>query len=325
MSNKGLTLVELLIVIVVIGIIGGFTGVSVTNIVHNTRVKVDSRNVDTLNSVTANYANWNMITSSDIFAGLSTDEERMQVLISEGALSKTVEAQQNGASFEWDVTEQRWTLVGGEYIALDGVSNQTIDFSETTIQLLEDDGTRSIDIDDWTIVEDGLINDINETRLFIPVGDNEYTITVNATLSNNNNSGGYGIFFDTILENDDETRDTGFILQFDRGMGSGEIIVRPREGGSESNAVERYRSNELDFIPSKYDDPDWWSSTHEIEIVVEILNESTNQATFFIDGNKLGEFQYNTDHLDGSQLYTGFRGWNSNPTTFDSLTIQEHR
>jgi hypothetical protein len=263
-----------------------------------------------------------MITSSDIFAGLSTDEERMQVLISEGALSKTVEAQQNGASFEWDVTEQRWTLVGGEYISLEGISNQTIDFSETTIQLLEDDGTRSIDIEDWTIVEDGLENSTGETRLFIPVGDNEYTITVNATLSNNNNSGGYGIFFDTILENDDETRDTGYILQFDRGYGSGAMIVRPRENGNEQGPDWVLRSSDTELIPSRTVDPDWWSSTHEIEIVVEILNESTNQATFYLDGNELGFYQYSSNYLDGSQLYTGFRGWNSNPTTFDSLTIQ---
>jgi hypothetical protein len=237
-------------VLVVVGIIAGFTGVQVTTIVNNTRIKVDSMNLDTLNSLTEDYAYYNNISETDIFDGYTTDEDRMTALVSEGVLSRIVIPQQNGASFEWDVPSQSWQLIGGEYLSLGGMSNASLNFTSTTITALEDDGTVSIDMSDWDITEDGLENTTGETRLFIPVGQNTYSITSTASLSEGS-WGGYGVFFDTIFQNDNVDRDEGYVLQFDRGYGDGAIIVRPREGGSERSPIWTLRANDSELIPGK--------------------------------------------------------------------------
>lgn len=47
-----------------------------------------------------------------------------------------------------------------------------------------------------------------------------------------------------------------YILQFDRGFGGGELIIRPWDNNVEGGAV--YRHNDRDVIPHKNSDPDWW-------------------------------------------------------------------
>ena len=327
MNNKGLTLVELLITIVVLGIIGGFTGVSVGTIIHNTRVKVDSLNVDTLNALTVKYSNYTGVPLDEVFDGTTDDDERMQFLVSEGSLTKPVIPQQSGATFEWDNDELQWNLVGGDYYDQNGFTAEILSFSSSSIEVLEEDGVVSIDMSRWNISEDGLQNKVGpETRIFIPLEDNEYTLTVIAALSEGS-GGGYGIFFDTILENDNVKEDSGFILQFDRGYGSGQIIVRPRDYGGEDPAVWYFNStsSSTDPIPTKTEDPDWWTSDHEV--VIEVVNSTIDgdtvwrTATFSVDGFELGSYTYESP-LDGSQVYTGFRGWSNSPTTFDSIEIE---
>lgn len=328
MNKKGVTLVELLITIVVLGIISGFTGVAVGTIIHNTRVKVDSLNVDTLNSLTVKYSNYTGIALDDVFDGLPDDDSRMQLLVDEGTLSNPVIPQQSGATFEWDDTEMQWNLIGGEYYFQEGFTAEILSFSSSSIEVLEEDGVVSIDMSDWSISDSGLENNTGESRLFIPLENNEYTLTVVAALSNvNSTSGGYGVFFDTILENDNVNSDSGLILQFDRGYGSGVILVRPRDSGGERNAVWTFSSStsSTDPIPTKQEDPDWWASDHTV--VIDVINSSVDgdtiwrTATFTVDGFELGSYTYESP-LDGSQVYTGFRGWSSSPTTFDSIEIE---
>ena len=140
MNNKGVTLVELLISIVVLGIIAGFTGVAVGTVIHNTKVKVDSLNVDTLNALTIKYSNYTGIALDEVFDGVADDDSRMQLLVDEGTLSKPVIPQQTGATFEWDDTELLWNLVGGEYYAQDGFTAEILSFSSSSIEVLEEDG-----------------------------------------------------------------------------------------------------------------------------------------------------------------------------------------
>jgi prepilin-type N-terminal cleavage/methylation domain-containing protein len=51
MNNRGITLLELLIVVVVLGIVGSFGVVAVGNIVENTAKKVDQENAEILEDV----------------------------------------------------------------------------------------------------------------------------------------------------------------------------------------------------------------------------------------------------------------------------------
>jgi len=320
MDKKGVTLVELLIVIVVIGIIGTFAIIQVTKIIHNTKVEVDTYNVAVLNDLTEKYAQYEQITSGDIFLGYSTDPERISALINKKLIDKPITPQQSDATFEWDIDEQLWTLVGGELST--SFSNNPNDYQFTTYTLddIWDQGSVSIDESDWTYSEDGYIeNGTGESRLFIPINKITYTISATAALEEGSN-GGYGVFFDTYLENDNEDRDYGYILQFDRGWSGGAFVVRPRSNGNEGNVVWSLKATDSPLFPSRAEDPTWWTDTHTIKIVVTNITSSTRSAKFYVDNDYLGEYTYSNE-IEGKQLYTGFRGWGSYSTKFYGITI----
>jgi prepilin-type N-terminal cleavage/methylation domain-containing protein len=317
MNNKGVTITELLIVIVVMGIIGAFSIVRVSEIVKNTRINVDSFNLSFLNEVTEDYYLDNGDTNGDIFDGINTDTLRMQELVSNGYLGSTIIVQQNGASFEWSVDDQVWNLIGGEVNNYYDGTNVSYSFDSDYLSEITNDGTVSIDMSDWSTDDGYLENGTGESRIFIPIGSTTYTISVSAALSAGT-SGGYGIFFDTTLDGGDVTRDNGYVLQFDRGFGSGEVIVRPRTNGSEGGAV--LRINDRSLIPSKSVNPTWWTDTHTVNIVVTNVTDTTRNAEFFIDGVNVGSYSY-TNNIEGEQIHTGFRGWGSSPTQFYSINV----
>jgi type IV pilus assembly protein PilA len=316
--NSGVTIVELLIVIVIMGIIAAFAVVNVNSILTNTRIKVDTFNLGTLNSVTEDYATYKSITSGDIFVGVSTDNDRMNTLISNGYLEGIVVAQQNDAVFSWDVDNQTWTLVGGEVGSLDGGSTNYV-FSSSTLEDVIDDGAVSINMSKWSDEDGYIINSTGETRIFFPISLNTYTVSVSAQLSPGSN-GGYGIFFDTYLQNDNEDRDYGYVLQFDRGYDSGSLIVRPRTNGSEGSPVWILKAKSSDLFPTYAIDPSWWSDTHQIKIVVTNVSETTRKASFYVDNVYFGEMTYN-NVISDKDIYTGFRGWGSYTTKFYSISV----
>jgi prepilin-type N-terminal cleavage/methylation domain-containing protein len=317
MKQKGVTLVELLIVIVVIGIIGTFAIIQVDEIVTNTRIEVDTYNLATLNDLTTKYADQNNI-SGNIFLGSSNDVERMTVLVEAGLIEKVIIPQQKDAIFQWSIDNQEWSLIGGVLSTLYDTDQTIYQFEETTLEDIIDQGSVSIDMSDWTYNEDGYLeNDTGESRLFIPINKVTYTISATAQLDFGT-AGGYGIFFDTYLENDDEDRDYGYIFQFDRGYDA--MVVRPRSNGREGNVVWRINDEDTSAFPSKSVDAEWWRSIHTIQIVVSNVNASTRSAKFYIDGDYLGEYTY-ANQIDGKTLYTGFRGWGSSTTKFYGIDI----
>lgn len=318
MKNKGVTLTELLIVIVVMGIIAAFSIVKVSDIVTKARVDVDSYNLATLNEVSEDYyLNYGQ-SNGDIFYGIDTDEERMQELVTKGLLTSLVRIQQKDASFEWDVDEQVWILVGGEQNDYYNGTDIDYSFDSDLLTGLTDNGTVSIDMSDWSTDNGYLENTTGESRLFIPINSTTYTISVNAALGTGN-TGGYGIFFDTTLKDDNASKDYGYVFQFDRGYGSGAMIVRPRSNGSEGGSVWTVRDYHTTIFPSKYTDPTWWTSTHTVKIVVTNESSTIRNAEFFIDGQSIGDYSY-SNAIDGEKIYTGFRGWGSSTTQFYSIS-----
>jgi prepilin-type N-terminal cleavage/methylation domain-containing protein len=319
MNQKGLTLIELLIVIVVVGIISGFTIIQVGNIVENSRISVDSFNLSTLNGVTEKYADSHPSGASDIFDGITDNQARMLALVEAGYLNGIVREQQTGATFEWDIATQRWTLEGGIINNLYGGPTSVYDFSVDTLTQIQDDGVVSPNMSLWSTDDGSLTNTTGETRIFIPVNYNEYSVTVSAALGSGSN-GGYGVFFDITLRNGNESRDDGYIFQFDRGYAEGAMIVRPRNNGGEGSPVWTLRADNTSIFPSEAEDPSWWTQTHEVLIVVSNQDETTRLAEFYIDGDYLGSYSY-TNEINGEQIYTGFRGWGGSPTTFYSINI----
>lgn len=319
MNNKGVTLIELLIVIVILGVISGFAISAFTDLQKRTNIKADTHNVNVLNSVTQRYVDFYGITTSDVFTGLSSDEDRMMLLVTQNFLNHVPKPAQSGATYEWSVSGQTWGIVGGETDGSSVVGSLSYDFSTDTIATLQDSGSLFRDETKWT--DDGgvLENIPGEQRLFIPISSFEYSISVNAQLSSGT-AGGYGIFFDTKLDGGDTSKDNGFIFQFDRGYANGSMIVRPRSNGRESSPVWVLKNNQSDVFPSKQTDPAWWTDSHTIKIVVNSTSDTQRVATFYIDGTSIGSYTY-TDATNGEQLYTGFRTWSSPTTKFENISI----
>ena len=320
MSNKGVTLIELLIVIVISGIIAGFLVISTGGIVTNSQISVDSYNIDELNSITGKYADINGLNSGDIFSGINSNEARIQKLVDEGSLSFVIEPQQSGATYNWNIDNQTWELLGGTYNAPSGIGSGSVSFADNSITEIEELGIVSLNMSKWSSGDgEGLVNTTGETRIFVPISKSTYTITVTANLSSGT-AGGYGIFFDTTLRNDDPSKDDGLVFQFDRGYSTGAMIVRPRSNGRESGAVWTLFARDSADIPTKTEDASWWTDNHTVKIVVTNVNATTRSATFYIDGDSLGTYTY-TNNVEGEQIYTGFRGWGSSPTEFHTLSV----
>ncbi len=319
MNNKGVTLTELLIVIVVMGIIAVFAMARFSEIVKNTKINVDTFNLSTLNEVTEDYHSTKADLNDGVFDGINTDTLRMQELVTRGYLSSPIVIQQNEASFEWSVDDQIWNIIGGEINDFYDGSTVNYTFDSDLLSDITDSGTVSIDMSDWSTDNGYLENGTGESRIFIPISSATYTITASAALGSGN-SGGYGIFFDTTLDENNVSRDDGFVFQFDRGYGTGAMIVRPRSNGREGGAVWNLREYNTTVFPSKNVDPGWWTDTHTIKIVVTNTNDTTRNAEFFIDGQSIGSYSY-TNNIEGDQIHTGFRGWGSSPTQFYSINV----
>lgn len=319
MNSKGVTIVELLIVLVIIGVIATFTVINVTEAQNRARIKADTNNIVVLNQMTQDYAMINGVTSSDIFDGIDSNAERINTLVSEGYISHEPIPAQLDSEYSWNVDEQYWYLIGGELSSTPSNGTSSFDFSVDFKSALADSGVIFRNESRWNDEDGYLENDPGERRLFVPIGSTTYVIEVSAALSTGAN-GGYGVFFDTVLEDGDENKDSGFILQFDRGYAGGALIVRPRSFGREQGAVWQLRASSSVLLPTNSEDPTWWSSTHSIKISVSSSGGNERSATFYVDGVEMGTYSYTKD-IEDEILYTGFRTW-SNPTTkFYSINI----
>ena len=87
-------------------------------------------------------------------------------------------------------------------------------------------------------------------------------------------------FFETTLDN--SNKDTGYVLQFDRGYASGEVIIRSRANGNEvANPVYRYNvgfagGGSGAFVASggtKNNVNPWWLEIHDIKLVIADNND----------------------------------------------------
>jgi hypothetical protein len=199
-----------------------------------------------------------------------------------------------------------------------------LDFTEISMEQLIEKGTTSPKMEEWnTEISAPLAVNKNSMQKFIffPITDDEYTLTVNAQLSDVfSKSGGYGILFDTSFDNEDSSRDNGYVLQFDRGYANGEMIIRSRVNGQEQHPFWREQSNAHNYFPSKMDNPEWWVAVHEVTIDISNLDDTTRLAKIYIDETFIGSTTYSRIEND-SQMYVGLRVWGSSPTDFYHLSV----
>ena len=192
MNNTGLTLVELLISIVVIGIIGGFSAVQVSNIIDNTQLKVDKAQVFTLNTATNFYA---MDEDMDVLNDINlSDESRIQLLYDMGYTDKLIEAKTDNAIYTYNFDTREWSLVvDNEVVQLTPFGNEKEDIISTFITTVntyyEENGSygRSwgdyrytdlgLDPEDWDEPVDHIYYRPSGSRFFITPEEN-YSFTI---------------------------------------------------------------------------------------------------------------------------------------------------
>lgn len=123
MSKKGVTIVELLITIIIIGIIASFSVLAVSEYLTSSKLKADQQTVVTLNDATTGYHLFTNL--STIFSEEATSEDNITTLVNEGFLSSTPIPQSDNASFVWDNDLSIW------YVTIDGEATSLSPYGTT--------------------------------------------------------------------------------------------------------------------------------------------------------------------------------------------------
>ncbi len=307
---KGFTLMEIIIVIVILGILATIAVPRMVGYIKNANIAVDKQNVELLNRVTTYYASLKEKEAEDVFQEISTDNDRMEVLVSSGYLKEIMTPLVSDTTFSWSIDYQKWM-----YSLLEVATNNmsVYDFKNSA----EDSDLSSYTkTGTWKETDDGITSKWG--LLFIDNPREEYTITANTTLATGK-SGGYGILFETSL---DGNKDTGYALQFDRGYAGGKIIIRPRTGGKESGAIADYALYHDDGTRIEKSDS-WWSEKHEVALKVEKVADDTSmkKVSLFIDDELIIENFEVESNISSENNFTGFRSWGKSITTYENLNV----
>jgi prepilin-type N-terminal cleavage/methylation domain-containing protein len=320
-QERGFTLLEIIAVLVILGILGTMAVPSFFTLKELIRNKLVDRMISELNS--REYMVW--VTQSDATEGF--DDHKIFEQVGAGNLGPeftwSAGPNQTGNStiqFGPTVVDVRrtpsslaesgyWSRVTGDY------------YDFTTGTYSPDDFIRvgsGWETNDAGLVVSGGIGGVGgSNRMYMEnaFSDGDYAISTTAQLDPGT-TGGYGIFFDAVVDEEGNVS-SGYILQFDRGYGGGELVIRPWNNNREGNTA--YRFNDRNVIPDKNIDPDWWSGEKDIRLEVTDAENGQKTLAVYVDNQLLFD-DYTFDGNSG-QTYTGLRGWHQDDTTFSNLDI----
>jgi prepilin-type N-terminal cleavage/methylation domain-containing protein len=328
-SNKGVTLVELLAVLVIIGILAAISVPVIGSLIGNTKTKADQAIVYSLNEATRLYTMGESISSTDVFFGFDNDGDRITTLFTNGYLSKMPQPSDSNISFSWDVENQNWILVTIDL----PVEPDAPDYDFSVDRLFEalNDG---ISIAAGSFIDTGTALKSDLGILYIPNPYIDYTIVMNAQITESSAYGGFGLLFDSVVSDLKKESDTGFIVQLDRGYSGGEIIIRPRLNGKEQNPVFRFGvtfNSSGAFVTNggtKNNQNPWWMQPHELKIIVESYTDSINnkRVSVFIDQIYLFQYAYvsSITSAESNDNYSGLRTWVNIDVNFYSFSIKKN-
>lgn len=317
--NKGFTLVEIIVVIVIMAILAAILIPSLTRYIDMSREKSDLGQLGLLNRVTQAYR-IDASSADPFLVETNNSDDLMGILVADRFLSEPLEAKLPGAKFEWSLQDRQWGYLKADNTVISHVFGGV---GKSPSEYKQGPGSN------WDTSEGGEGFYSSYGLLFIPNDKEYYTITSKATLSDGTN-GGYGIVFETTLNS--ENQDTGYILQFDRGRRT--ILVREKDGGVDKGVdvlkiannpnVSGTNVRHSELIPTFASD-DWWTKTHEITLKISnSTSENKKGLSIFIDGyeitNPLNPFSINQKKQTGEK-FTGIRAWGKG-TTFEEITIK---
>lgn len=328
-SNRGFSLVELVVVIAVLGVLSSIALPASIGYAERARISVDRDTVRTLNIATALYAADTGPALADVFEGHDSDDSRLALLVAEGFFSLIPRPQFRSGQFVWHVDSQQW-LYSLHAMAESPLARFV--FSETSKADFTFNSWGGGGGSTWSITQEGLAvtGSGNQDMLFIGNDKSTYTLNTQFTLASNpGENGGLGIFFETVLNENSNNRDTGYILQFDRGFS--EIVLRKRVDGRESNSSDMLlarignRSTSTitnAAIPHK-SDSSWWEASKDLSLSVKDSGTAgVKLLTVVLDGEVLlKDFQIASD-VPAINNHTGFRAWNNQGATIAGLKIE---
>ena len=134
-NQKGVTLAELFIVIVILGVVASVSIIFVGNIVENTRINADQATVKTLNASTR-YFRLNTQHEDPFSNPTKTCNQLLNYLVDNGFIDSYPNPQSKQSEFIWDFAMQSWFLkVDENYLALSPYGNT---FEEIVPNLIND-------------------------------------------------------------------------------------------------------------------------------------------------------------------------------------------
>ncbi len=326
--KAGITVIELLAVLVILAILALVLVPTLTGLIERTQINANQANINTLNEATRLYRMGESISGLDVFSGTTTDSERINVLFSTGYLSKLVQPMPPYPLYEWDILEQKWVL--GD--PMNPIDPPLTDYDFDTVRLTDMVSFGST-IPVGSFTDHGQSLQSSGGLMYIPNPKETYQIFLDAQILSEGTNGGYGILFDTIVTNPSTQSDTGWALQIDRGYTGGEVIIRPRIDGVEQSPVVRFGIR-FDALGQwtltggvKDNTNPWWTETHTIRMEISVVDPMLSQKKIrvWIDDVFLFEHVYVSDVFGSTAQsnVTGLRTWNGVNVAFYRLNITD--
>ena len=110
MNNRGFTLVEVIIVIIIVAVLGTILALEAFKVIERSKISTDISNLKTLNKVTPFYA-YEMKKEEDIFEGFEEDFSKIEELFEKGFLDKIIKSKVKDSLFIWDINTQKWYYI----------------------------------------------------------------------------------------------------------------------------------------------------------------------------------------------------------------------
>jgi prepilin-type N-terminal cleavage/methylation domain-containing protein len=338
--KKGFTIIELMTVIVLLTIIFAIVMPISLSLIVETQKRADKETVSQINRITELYLAKNLspddLEGHSIFDEHEDEDEIFSVLINSGLLKSKPIPQNKDGHFLWSKDQQKWVYDIYE-IALPPIDEteniRTYIFKDLTKDIFTFNSWSSSMGSTWSIDEIGLQTtgiDGNDL-LFIGNPNEEYDIKVNFKLnSNSGQNGGIGIFFETVLETNNQNRETGYILQFDRNFS--EIVLRRRVLGSESTSLGAsiiFRSGNMATstiintnIPIRTNTA-FWEADKNISIQIRNSDQINRKSiTIYVDSILIVSNYVIISDIDGVNNHIGLRSWSNRPATFYSMEVE---
>ena len=323
--KKGFTGIELMIVVAIISLMSAIALPKFADIRSESKIANVSGNLANLNTAISLYK-----LKNESYPDLVGNEDDLGDFTDVYSKSKMPDTPSySGGSKSNTVYSSRSNTGGWLYIESDGEIYANLEDgtysgdSDTEIWSGENGTSNSItyDFDDddglifssgtWAISEDGTLYSTGGWNgyVFMENPYSEYTIETTATLLDLAN--GYGLF----IQSDEDG--SGYILQFDYGLGYGAIVIKERDSDGKELSTTYIVNNE-DYMTDE-----WWTSEHDISVSVTSNSDGTNSVSVSIDDEKITEEDIIIDESTSDTNYTGFRSWGDADVEVESLSISE--